>query len=60
MTLQAVGHLVRRFTVEMAYGADYGRMLRILDGAVSQLETNQRGTLRLDPDSYYQVLFTEE
>ena len=49
-----------RFTVEMAYGADYGLSLRILEGAVSQLETNQKGTLRLDPDSTYQVLFTEE
>ena len=46
--------------VEMPYGADYEPMLLILTGAVSQLETNQRGTLRLDPDSYYQVLFTEE
>ena len=49
-----------RFTVEMAYGADYGLSLRILEGAVSQLETNQKGTLRLDPGSTYQVLFTEE
>ena len=49
-----------RFTVEMAYGADYGLALRILEGAVSQLETNQKGTLRLDPGSTYQVLFTEE
>lgn len=49
-----------RFTVEMAYGADYGLALRILEGAVSQLETNQKGTLRLDPSSTYQVLFTEE
>ena len=49
-----------RFRVEMPYGADYEQMLLILTGAVSQLETNQRGTLRLDPDSYYQVLFTEE
>ena len=49
---------IERFTVEMAYGADYPRMLRILEGAVSQLETNQTGTITLDPDSQYEALFT--
>ena len=49
---------IQRFTVEMPYGADYPRLLRILEGAVRQLETNQTGTLHLDPDSQYEVLCT--
>lgn len=51
---------IGRFHVEMAYGADYSRMLRILEGAVSQLETNQTGTITLDPDSQYEALFTPD
>ena len=54
LTMDYIG----RFTVEMAYGADYSRMLQILDGAVSQLETNQTGTITLDPDSQWEALFT--
>lgn len=49
-----------RFRVEMAYGADYPRMLRILDGAASQLESNQTGTITLDPDSQWEALFTPD
>lgn len=49
-----------RFRVEMTYGADYPRMLRILEGAVSQLETNQTGTITLDPGSQYEAIFTPD
>ena len=47
-----------RFTVEMPYGADdYGWLMQVLKIAVGQLETNQTGTIRLNPDSEYQVRF---
>ena len=47
-----------RFTVEMPYGAEnYGRLMQILVIAVSQLETNQTGTIRLNPDGEYQARF---
>ena len=47
-----------RFTVEMPYGLDdYGQQMQILVIAVSQLETNQTGTIRLNPDSEYKAWF---
>ena len=47
-----------RFTVEMAYGADYERMLQILTGAIGKLESNQTGTFHLDPESEYEAVLT--
>ena len=47
-----------RFAVEMPYSADYARMLRILTAAVDQLESNQTGTIRLDPSSEYEAILT--
>ena len=55
---QIVMDYAGRFSVEMPYGADYEQALRIVQSVVDTLETNQTGTIHLDPDSIHQVIVT--
>mgnify|MGYP000239410262 CR=1 FL=1 len=47
-----------RFSVEMPYSADYEQALKIVQGVVDTLETNQTGTIHLDPGSIHEVIVT--
>ena len=49
---------MNRFTVQMPYGADYKRLLLILQFAIGKLESNETGTIRLEPNQEYGAIFT--
>lgn len=49
---------MNRFTVEMPYGADYQRLLLILQFAIGKLESNEKGTIRLSLNREYGAIFT--
>ena len=55
---QLVMDYAGRFSVEMPYSADYEQALKIVQGVVDTLETNQTGTIHLDPGSIHEVIVT--